>query len=269
MPDSFERARTERDVAPGEEGYASLAAIPVMDPSTATILVVEDHVATRTFLADNLSADGYEPLEAECVEDAERLIETRFPDLAILDLGLPDGDGLELLRRVRDADRVAGHVDPDLPIVVLTGRTGELDRLRGFARGADDFLSKPFSYQELLARVRAVLRRSRRRPHLGRLRVNGLEVDPASRQVWLRGEPLTLSKKEFALLRALAVEPTRVFTREELLRGVWGFRVICPTRTIDSHAHRLRKKLNAQGDRFIVNVWGVGYRLLDGAVSDD
>jgi len=235
-----------------------------MDRSAATILVVEDHPATRIFLADNLNADGYELLEADCASDAEQLIETRFPDLAIVDLGLPDGDGLDLLRRLRSADRVAGRVDPDLPVIVLSGRTSELDRLRGFARGCDDYLVKPFSYQELVARIRALLRRSSRRPNLGRLRVGGLEVDPASRQVWLHGEPVTLSKKEFGLLRALAVEPTRVFTREELLRGVWGFRVMCPTRTIDSHAHRLRRKLNAAGDRFVVNVWGVGYRLVDG-----
>ena len=220
-----------------------------------------------TFLADNLSADGYELLEAACVEDAERLIETRFPDLAIVDLGLPDGDGLELLRRVRAADRVADRADPELPVLILTGRAGELDRLRGFDRGCDEYVTKPFSYQELLARIRALLRRSSRRPNLGRVRVGGLEVDPASRQVWLHGEPLALSKKEFGLLRALAAEPTRVFTREELLRGVWGFRVICPTRTIDSHAHRLRKKLNVHGDRFVVNVWGVGYRLVDGSVD--
>jgi DNA-binding response OmpR family regulator len=237
-----------------------------MDATPATILVVEDHPATRTFLADNLSADGYELLEAETAADGERLIETGFPDLAIVDLGLPDGDGLELLRRVRAADRVAGRIDPDLPLLVLSGRVAELDRLRGFSRGCDDYVTKPFSYQELLGRIRALLRRTRRRPHLGRLRVGALEVDPASRQVWLRGEPVTLSKKEFALLRALAVEPTRVFTREELLRGVWGFKVICPTRTIDSHAHRLRQKLNAEGDKFVVNVWGVGYRLVDGSV---
>jgi DNA-binding response OmpR family regulator len=235
-----------------------------MDRSAATILVVEDHPATRIFLADNLNADGYELLEADCASDAEQLIETRFPDLAIVDLGLPDGDGLDLLRRLRSADRVAGRVDPDLPVIVLSGRTTELDRLRGFARGCADYLVKPFSYQELVARIRALLRRSSRRPNLGRLRVGGLELDPASRQVWLHGEPVTLSKKEFGLLRALAVEPTRVFTREELLRGVWGFRVMCPTRTIDSHAHRLRRKLNAAGDRFVVNVWGVGYRLVDG-----
>jgi len=237
-----------------------------MDGAAATILVVEDHPATRTFLADNLSADGYELLEADCVQDAERLIGTRFPDLAIVDLELPDGDGLDLLRRVRNADR-AGRIDPDLPMLILTGRAGELDRLRGFDRGADEYVTKPFSYQELLARIRALLRRASRRPNLGRLRVGGLELDPASRQVWLHGEQVTLSKKEFALLRALAVEPTRVFTREELLRGVWGFKVICPTRTIDSHAHRLRKKLGAHGDKFVINVWGVGYRLVDGAIA--
>jgi DNA-binding response OmpR family regulator len=237
-----------------------------MEAAAATILVVEDHPATRRFLADNLAADGYEPLEADCASDGERLIETKFPDLAIIDIGLPDGDGMEMLRRVRDADRVAGRVDPDLPILLLTGRSGELDRLRGFGRGCDDYVVKPFSYQELLARIRALLRRSSRRPGLGRLRVGGLELDPQSRQVWLHGEALALSKKEFGLLRALASDPTRVFTREELLRGVWGFRVMCPTRTIDSHAHRLRKKLNASGDRFVINVWGVGYRLLDGGL---
>jgi DNA-binding response OmpR family regulator len=238
-----------------------------MDATPATILVVEDHLATRTFLADNLSADGYELLEAETASEGEHLIETGFPDLAIVDLGLPDCDGLELLRRVRSADRVAGRIDPDLPLLVLTGRAAELDRLRGFTRGCDDYVVKPFSYQELLARIRALLRRTSRRPHLGRLRVGALEVDSLSRQVWLRGEPIVLSKKEFALLRALAVEPTRVFTREELLRGVWGFRVMCQTRTIDSHAHRLRQKLNADGDKFVVNVWGVGYRLVDGGVE--
>ena len=113
--------------------------------------------------------------------------------------------------------------------------------------------------------MRVLLRRSRRRPGQGRLRVASLELDPASRQVWIAGEPVDLSKKEFALLRALASHPTRVFTREELLRGVWGFRSMCPTRTVDSHAHRLRMKLNSGEDRFVINVWGVGYRLVDGS----
>jgi DNA-binding response OmpR family regulator len=238
-----------------------------MQPAAATILVVEDHGPTRSFLADNLSADGYELLEAGSAAEAQRLMETKFPDLAIIDLGLPDRDGLELLRQVREADRVAARLDPDLPLLVLSGRASELDRVRGLTRGADDFVSKPFSYPELEARIVALLRRTRRRPGAGRLRVGALEIDSVARQVWLHGEPLFLSKKEFSLVRALATEPTRVFTREELLRGVWGFRAIGNTRTLDSHASRLRKKLNARGDGFVVNVWGVGYRLLDGGID--
>ena len=235
-----------------------------MSQAPATILLVEDHPTTRTFLADNLSADGYEVLEAECARDAERMIASEFPDLAILDLGLPDRDGLELLSEVRESDRIAGRFDPDLPILVLSGRTGELDRLRGFQRGCDDYVTKPFSYSELHARVTALLRRGSRRPGPGRPRIGPLEIDALARQVWIRGREVKLSKKEYALLRALAGDPTRVFTREELLRGVWGYRSMGITRTLDSHASRLRKKLAFAGDRFVVNVWGVGYRLVDG-----
>ncbi len=113
-----------------------------MDHHAATILVVEDHRATRMFLADNLTADGFDVLEAECASDARRLLERSFPDLAIVDLGLPDDDGLELLAHVREADRVAGRLDPDLPLLVLSGRASELDRLRGFSRGCDDYVVK-------------------------------------------------------------------------------------------------------------------------------
>ncbi len=237
-----------------------------MQSTPATILVVEDHTSTRTFLADNLSADSYEIIEADGVAAGRRAIEKGYPDLAIVDLGLPDGDGLELIREVREADR-AGRIDPDLPLLVLSGRTEELVRLRGFARGCDDYVVKPFSYPELRARIDALLRRTRLRPGVGRLRVGPLEIDPVGRQAWLDGEPLTLSKKEFALLRTLAAEPTRVFTREELLRGVWGFQALGATRTLDSHAGRLRRKLRAHGASFVVNVWGVGYRLIDGTVA--
>jgi DNA-binding response OmpR family regulator len=238
-----------------------------MRSANATLLLVEDHRATRTFLADNLSADGYEILEAGTVSDAQRLMETRFPDLAVVDLELPDRDGLELLQLIRDGDRLAARIDPDLPLLVLTGRGGELERLRGFERGADDYVVKPFSYPELHARVDALLRRTRNRPGAGRIRIGPLEIDPLSRQAWLDREPVPLSKKEFALLRALAGEPTRVFTRDELLRGVWGFRSPGATRTLDSHAARLRRKLNQGGASFVVNVWGVGYRLLDGGLD--
>jgi DNA-binding response OmpR family regulator len=179
-----------------------------MDDEAATILVVEDHRSTREFLAENLSADGYDLLEAESASQAERLIESSAPDLAIVDLGLPDRDGLEVLERIRQSEPVAGRIDPELPILVLSGRASELDRLRGFERGCDDYLAKPFSYQELRARIEALLRRCRQRPRVGRLRVGNLEIDPPSRQVWLAGEPVSVSKKEFALLRR-ASSPAR------------------------------------------------------------
>lgn len=229
----------------------------------ATILVVEDHRATRTFLSDNLTADGYDILEAECVADAVRLLDTKFPDLALVDLGLPDRDGLELISAVRAADQIAARINPDLPLIVLSGRSSELELLRGFKRGCDDFVVKPFDYHLLLARIVAVLRRTQRRPNAGRLRIGSLEFDPLGRQVWVGGEPVALCNKEYALLRALATEPTRVFTREELLRWVWGYKNASSTRTLDSHAARLRKKLNRGGASFVINVWGTGYRLVD------
>jgi DNA-binding response OmpR family regulator len=239
----------------------------VVESDRPKLLLVEDDPIVRTFLADNLTADGYEVIAADTLRDAMRLVEFKRPDLAIVDIGLPDGSGLDLITRVRAADRVATRLDPSLPLVILSGRTAEVDRLRGFARGCDDFVPKPFSYGELRARIEAVLRRAAERRGNGRLRVGELEVDPPSREVRLRGERVTLSQKEFALLLALAAEPTRVFTKEELLRDVWGFRSMGTTRTLDSHACRLRQKLAAGGDRFVINVWGVGYRLVDGPVA--
>jgi DNA-binding response OmpR family regulator len=188
------------------------------------LLLVEDDPALRTFLADNLSADGFELIVAETVRDGLRLLEYKQPDLVLVDLGLPDGSGLDLIARVRAADGVASRLDPEVPLVVLTGRASEHDRVRGFERGADDYVAKPFSYGELRLRVQAVLRRTRARRASGRVRVGELEVDPSAREVRLRGERVVLSQKEFALLRALAAEPTRVFTKAELLRDVWGFR---------------------------------------------
>lgn len=238
-----------------------------MDLITATVLLVEDHLVTRSFLADNLLADGFCPLAAGTLAEAEHLLHTAYPDLAVVDLGLPDGDGLELVRRVRGSDSLSGHVHPDLPLLVLSGRTGELDRLRCFHRGADDFLAKPFSYQELHARIRALLRRTHWRPAPGRVRIGPLEIDAVTRQVRVAGRLVHLSKKEYALLRALAADPMRVFTREELLRVVWGHQADTPTRTLDSHAFRLRRKLSTGGEQFVVNVWGVGYRLIEGGLG--
>jgi DNA-binding response OmpR family regulator len=238
-----------------------------MTPEAARILVVEDDPVVRTFLADNLTADGYEMLVADTFSDALRALEYNSPDLAVIDLKLPDGSGLDLIRRVRDADGIASRLDPTLPLVVLSGCASELDRVRGFERGADDYLTKPFAYGELRLRIAAVLRRTQVRVNRGRLRVGELEVDPAGREATLRGRRVELAAKEFALLKTLASEPTRVFTKEELLRDVWGFRSLGATRTLDSHACRLRRKLRTQGDEFIVNVWGIGYRLIDGPVE--
>jgi DNA-binding response OmpR family regulator len=238
-----------------------------IDPAP-TILVVEDDEPTRTFLADNLTADGYELLVAQNMADGLHLLETKFPDLALVDLGLPDGSGLDVVRLVRASDGVASRIDPTVPLLVVSGRAGELDRIRGFERGCDDYLCKPFSYAELRARVEALLRRAELRRRPARLRVGDLEIDSAARVVRVRGTAVELSQKEFALARALASDPTRVFTKDELLRTIWGFRAHGTTRTLDSHACRLRHKLGCFGDRFVVNVWGVGYRLVDGAPGE-
>jgi DNA-binding response OmpR family regulator len=234
-----------------------------MEPDAPTVLIVEDHYATRRFLADNLSIDGYEPLEAGSAADGLRLLRTGRAELAILDLGLPDRDGLDLLTELRSSARRGGSLDSQLPVLILTGRAGELDRIRGFERGTDDYLVKPFSYPELRGRLDALLRRTRARPRLGRLRVGALELDPMARDAWVDGAAVHLTNKEFALALVLATEPTRVFTRAELLADVWGFASPGATRTLDSHASRLRRKLSVGSRRFVVNVWGIGYRLLD------
>jgi DNA-binding response OmpR family regulator len=236
--------------------------------TNTTILVVDDDRSSRSFLADNLTADGYEVLEAGTMATAQRLLSTSLLDLAIVDLGLPDGDGLELLRLVRDSSQLLARIDATLPMIVTSGRDTTVDRVRGFERGCDDYVTTPYSYPELRARIAALLRRRVPGTTMARLRVGPLEVDALARQAWLHGERLTLSSKEFALLRALVSEPERVFTREELLRVVWGWdeatAASAYTRTLDSHASRLRRKLAVDGVRFVINVWGVGYRLVDG-----
>ncbi len=233
-----------------------------MHGAQTKLLIVEDDAATSRFLADNLAADGYDVVTAGGVGESVRAIESRSPSLVVLDLGLEDGSGLSVLDRVRAADGLSSRIDPALPVVVLSGRSGEADRVRGFARGADDYLVKPFSYAELLGRLRAVLRRADARSARGTLRVGDLTLDPVTRAVRLGGRPLELSAKEFALLHQLAEDPERVYTKRELLRDVWGFVSMGNTRTLDAHACRLRKKLGADGGRpWVLNVRGVGYRL--------
>jgi DNA-binding response OmpR family regulator len=227
------------------------------------VLVVEDDGPTAEFLLDNLRADGYRAASAAGVGEGLRAIEVRQPDLVLLDLILEDGNGLELLDRVRESDGLASRLDPELPVIVLSGRTEETDRVRGFARGCDDYVPKPFSYPELHARVRAVLRRAADRSRKGVLRVGPLVIDPITRRVRLDGQPVHLSAKEFALLQTLASDPTAVFPKEQLLRDVWGYVSMGNTRTLDAHACRLRKKLAASPRPFVLNLRGVGYRLTE------
>jgi DNA-binding response OmpR family regulator len=235
--------------------------IPAMNQS---ILIVEDDESTAEFLADNLLADGFGVAVASGAGEGLRQIEVRHPALVLLDLGLEDGNGLQLLDRVRSADGRASRIDPDLPVIVVTGRDSEADRVRSFLRGADDHVPKPLAYAELLGRIRAVLRRAEGRPQRGVVRHAGLTLDPVTRAVCLDGEPVDLSVTEFSLLQRLADEPERVFSKNELLRDVWGYLSIGRTRTVDAHACRLRRKLeDASSRRWVINVRGVGYRLTE------
>ena len=235
-----------------------------MDYTQKGVLVVEDDERTAAFLADNLRADGYRVALAADAGEALRAIEVRRPDLVLLDLALGGGtSGLTVLDSVRAADGLGTRIDPQTPVIVLSGHGSELDRVRGLMRGADDYVVKPFAYNEVVARIRAVLRRSAGRPGAGVLVVGELSLDPSSRDVRLGERPIALSAKEFALLHALARQPTRVFTKAELLRDVWGYLSQGATRTVDAHACRLRKKLG--GERWVVSVRGVGYRLVDAA----
>ncbi len=228
---------------------------------TDTLLLVEDDAQLQTFLADQFTRDGFEMLVAGTVREGLRALEAHTVGVALVDIELPDGSGLALLRRLREADR-------NQRVLVLSGRAAEVDRVRGLQFGADDYVTKPFAYAELLLRVRALLRRGDPRPAwLRPATIGALEIDPPTRTVRVSGVPVALSGKEFALLRVLAGDPTRVFTKSELLREVWGWTSCGTTRTLDSHACRLRGKLGVAGDRFVLNVWGVGYRLTDGSAA--
>ena len=214
------------------------------------VLVAEPEPSTRGFLERHLKDDGFDVLgAAECGEALE-LAERARPDLVLL------GDTAAL-----DECR---SWSTEVPLIVLGGPEADVvDRVRALERGADDFVSRPFLYDELLARIRAVLRRTA--PVVPDIvRVDALEIDRPTRRVTVGGKRIDLPAKEYELLLKLASEPHRVFTKEELLREVWGFRSLGKTRTLDSHASRLRRKLARGGEGpFVLNVWGVGYRLLE------
>jgi DNA-binding response OmpR family regulator len=230
---------------------------------TAAVVVCEDDETTRELLCDHLAADNFAPLAAAGASEALRHCRYKQPDLLLLDLALPDASGLDVLREIRGSDGADSRFDPELPVIVLSGSGADAERVRGLELGADDYLVKPFHYPELRARVGAVLRRRAGRRQ-GPIRIGDLVVDPARRRVWVQGRDVALSNKEFTLLRTLASDPIRVFSKKELLEKVWGYRTEARTRTLDSHASRLRRKLDPENALYVINCWGVGYRLVDG-----
>ncbi|HWT25099.1 MAG TPA: response regulator transcription factor [Solirubrobacteraceae bacterium] len=227
-------------------------------PSRGTVLVVDDEPTIAEVVARYLARAGYEPVVCGDGAAALSLATERRPDLIVLDLMLPRLDGLEVLRRLR-----AGG-EPDAAVIVLTAKGEEDDRLVGLRGGADDYMVKPFSPAELVARVDAVLRRTRPVPGPDPpLRFAGLEIDPAGRRVEVGGEEVRLTQREFDLLHFLARHPGQVFSRNELMDRVWRFTFYTDVSTVTVHIRRLRAKIEPDPEhpRFLQTVWGVGYRF--------
>jgi DNA-binding response OmpR family regulator len=229
----------------------------------ASLVVCEDDTQTLELLCDHLAADRYRVLPAPSASDALRLCRYNHPDLLLLDLTLPDASGLDVLREIRQSDGVRSRFNPNLPVIIVTGRGSDEERVRGLETGADDLIVKPYIYPELRARIGAVLRRGAEKRE-GPCRAGEIVVDPARRKAWVGEREVELSNKEFGLLRTLATEPCRVFSKRELLEEVWGYRNPGRTRTLDSHASRLRRKLDPEHGRYVINCWGYGYRLVEG-----
>jgi DNA-binding response OmpR family regulator len=221
--------------------------------STA-VLLAEPELDTRAFLARHLASDGFDVVDAD-PERALEVAEQVRPDLALL-------PSVELCRRLRGGEPGRSW-DRDVPVIVLGAEEADsVDRVRAFDWGADDFIARPFVYDELLRRIQALLRRTQPVAR-ERLAAGGIEVDRRTYRVTVGGERVSLAGKEFELLAHLLADPFRVFTKRELLRDVWGVSANVRTRTVDSHASRLRRKLARPGiGPFVFNEWGVGYRLL-------
>jgi two-component system phosphate regulon response regulator PhoB len=222
-----------------------------------SILVVEDEPAIQELVSFSCSSSGYKVRQAESVRAAQEAIRHELPDLVILDWMLPDRPGIELLRDLRSAERTRA-----VPIILLTAKSAESDRVTGLDAGADDYVVKPFSPRELVSRVRAVFRR-RAPQHSGEaLSYGPLTIDPSRHEVKVTGQPVKMGLAEFKLLKFLAGHPERVFSRGQLLDSVWGDHVFIEERTVDVHVLRLRKALAAADAQDMVQtVRGLGYRL--------
>ncbi len=232
---------------------------PAWGEGLQKVLVVDDEPHIVELVRYNLEREGFHVTVAYDGQEALQRARTDRPDLIVLDLMLPSVDGLEVCRTLRRESTV--------PILVLTAKDGELDRVLGLETGADDYVTKPFSPRELVARVRAILRRARPESAVGtvqpRLVAGDLVLDPNTREVFLAGRPVELTTKEFDLLRLLMAHPNRVFTRDALLEHVWGYDYFGGTRTVDMHISRLRDKIedDPASPTYIVTVRGVGYKF--------
>jgi DNA-binding response OmpR family regulator len=223
----------------------------------ATVLVVDDEPIVREVVVKYLEREGHTTLEAGDGDDARALLERGEPDLVVLDVMLPGTDGLELCRWIRSRSQ--------LPVILLTARGEEADRIVGLELGADDYVTKPFSPRELAARVRTVLRRATPSAETSaRLSFDGLVLDAGTREVLREGEELKLTAKEFDLLWFLASNPRKVFSRDQLMSRVWGYEAALDTGTVTVHMRRLREKIEKSPShpRFLQTVWGVGYRFV-------
>jgi two-component system, OmpR family, response regulator RegX3 len=219
------------------------------------VLVVEDEEAISEPLGEHLAREGFDPAIAGTIEEARGLLQQAPPDLILLDVMLPDGDGRDLCREIRRTS--------DVPIIMLTARGEEVDKIVGLELGADDYVVKPFSAGELVARMRAIMRRGRGTARKGPVTVGPLTLDPAARTVTKRDEPVELAAKEFDLLHLLMTNAGQVCTREQIMDEVWDPHWFGPTKTLDVHVSWLRKKIedDPSNPRLITTVRGVGFRF--------
>jgi len=224
---------------------------------SANILVVEDEPAIQELIAANLQHAGHRVLRAYDAEEAIRLVRETLPDVVLLDWMLPGMSGIQFARRLRSEERTR-----DLPIIMLTARSEEHDKIAGLEAGADDYLTKPFSPRELLARIKAVLRRRAPQMTEDLIEIEGLRLDPVTHRIFGDGQALDLGPTEFRLLHFFMTHTERVHSRTQLLDQVWGDHVFVEERTVDVHIRRLRAALEASGhDRLIQTVRGSGYRF--------
>ena len=223
----------------------------------AKILLVEDEPAIQELLAFNVTQCGFQAIQASDANSAMAHIGRELPDMILLDWMLPGTSGIELARRLRAEQRTR-----NIPIIMLTARTDERDKVLGLESGADDYITKPFSPRELMARIRAVLRR--RAPQMSdeTVSVEGLELSPTTHRVTTNGQQIELGPTEFRLLHFFMTHPERVYSRSQLLDQVWGDHVFVEERTVDVHIRRLRQALEPSGmDRLVQTVRGSGYRF--------